>query len=131
LKRVNDALGHEHGDRLIERCARLWASALRETDFIARIGGDEFFVLLPDCPGAEAEQIARRMLAAAPPGHSFSIGIATWHGEEQGYELVHRADRAMYAAKAGGGNRITVARGPGSDPLALADHAEREERRAS
>ena len=131
LKQVNDALGHEHGDRLIERCARLWANALRETDFIARIGGDEFFVLLPDCPEAQAEQTARRMLATAPPEHSFSIGIATWHGEEQGYELVHRADRAMYAAKAGGGNRITVARGPGSDPLALADHAEREERRAS
>jgi hypothetical protein len=100
-QQVNDALGHEHGDRRIERCARLWANALRETDFIARIGDDEFFVLLPDCPGAEAEQIARRMLAAAPPGHSFSIGIAVWHRDEHGYEPVHRADRAMYAAKAG------------------------------
>ena len=99
------------GNRLIERCARLWANALRETDFIARIGGDEFFVLLPDCPEAQAEQTARRMLAAVPPGHSFSIGIATWHGDEKGYELVHRAHRAMYAAKAGGGNCITVARG--------------------
>lgn len=102
LKKVNDALGHEHGDRQIERCARLWTNALRETDFIARIGGDELFVLLPDCPGPHAEQIARRMLSAAPPGHSFSIGVATWHGDEKGYELVHRADRAMYAAKGGG-----------------------------
>lgn len=131
LKQVNDALGHEHGDRLIERCARLWTSALRETDFIARIGGDEFFVLLPVCPEAEAEQIARRMLAAAPPGHSFSIGIATWEVDEEGYELVHRADRAMYAAKAGGGNRITLAGGPAYEPLPLADHAPRKQRRAS
>ena len=71
------------------------------------------------------------MLAAAPPGHSFSIGIAARHGDEKGYELIHRADRAMYAAKAGGGNRITLARGPARDPLALADHAPREQRRAS
>jgi GGDEF domain-containing protein len=88
-------------------------------------------MLLPDCPEAQAEQTARRMLATVLPGHSFSIGIATWHGDEKGYELVHRADQAMYAAKAGGGNRIALARGPASDPLALADHAQSQERRAS
>jgi diguanylate cyclase (GGDEF)-like protein len=120
LKEVNDALGHEHGDRLIERCARLWAATLRETDFIARIGGDEFLVLLPDCPEPVAEQTARRMLAAAPPEHSFSIGLATWDRGEEGYELIQRADRAMYAAKAAGGNRIEPALDPQSGPLGLA-----------
>jgi diguanylate cyclase (GGDEF)-like protein len=131
LKQVNDARGHEHGDRLIQHCARLWEGALRETDFIARIGGDEFFVLLPDCPAADAEQTARRILAAAPPGHSFSIGIATWDGEEKGYELAHRSDRAMYAAKAAGGSRITLATGRTRAALGLATHSAPGGRRAS
>jgi hypothetical protein len=56
--------------------------------------------------------------------------MATWDGDEQSYELVHRADQAMYAAKAAGGNRITLARRPVGDPLTLADPP-REERRAS
>jgi hypothetical protein len=71
------------------------------------------------------------MLAAEPPGHSFSIGIATWDGDEQGYELVHRSDRAMYAAKAAGGNRITLATGPPGGPLALAEQPPVGKHRAS
>jgi PleD family two-component response regulator len=69
--------------------------------------------------------------SAAPPEHSFSTRIATWHGDGKGYELVHRADQAMYAAKAAGGNRVTLARGQGSDPLGLAEHPSAEQRRAS
>ena len=131
LKQINDALGHEHGDRLIQRCAQSWAVALRETDFLARFGGDEFLVLLPDCPAADAEGTARRMLAAMPPEHSFSIGIASWDGDEEGYELIHRADKAMYAAKAAGGGRIMLADGPSGASLALAEDAPQKSRRAS
>lgn len=120
LKQVNDVLGHEHGDRLIQRCAHLWTVALRETDFIARVGGDEFLALLPDCAAADAHEIARRVLEAAPSGHSSSIGIATWDGDEQGYELIHRSDRAMYAAKTAGGGRVVFAHGIPSTPLARA-----------
>jgi diguanylate cyclase (GGDEF)-like protein len=119
LKQVNDTLGHEHGDRLIQRCARVWASALRETDFLARLGGDEFLVLLPDCPAADAEDAAQRMLSTAVFGDSFSIGIATWDGEEAGFELIHRADETMYAAKAAGGGRITPTPRRATDPLSL------------
>lgn len=131
LKEANDALGHEHGDRLIQRCAKLCTDVLRETDFIARIGGDEFLVLLHDCPAADAAQIAHRMLAAAEPGHSFSIGVATWDGAEEGYALVHRADTAMYAAKAAGGGRMMFASGQNGARIALADDPESETRRAS
>jgi diguanylate cyclase (GGDEF)-like protein len=109
LKEANDALGHEHGDRLIEHCARVCAGVLRQTDFIARIGGDEFLAMLPGCPDAEAAQLAERMIATTHPGHSVSIGVATWDGAEESYELVHRADTAMYAAKAAGGGRVSLA----------------------
>lgn len=109
LKQVNDTAGHHQGDRLIERCARGWREALRETDFLARLGGDEFLALLPDCPAADAEEVARRVLESAHPGDSFSIGLATWDGREAGFELIHRADHAMYAAKAAGGGRFRAA----------------------
>jgi diguanylate cyclase len=131
LKQANDLLGHEHGGRLIQCCAQLSAAALRETDFIARIGGDEFLVLLPDSTSANAERVARRMLSAVSAQHSFSIGLATWDGNEEGYELMHRADKAMYAAKAAGGGRITLANGRSGGPLALAEDSPQQGRRAS
>jgi diguanylate cyclase (GGDEF)-like protein len=111
LKLVNDTFGHAYGDRVIERCAHAWARALRETDFIARIGGDEFLAVLPACSVLEAEIVVRRMAASAAPEQPFSIGIATWDGTESGTQLVARADQTMYAAKAAGGARVTTAFG--------------------
>jgi diguanylate cyclase (GGDEF)-like protein len=109
LKRVNDTHGHRRGDLLIQRCAQAWRDAVRDTDFIARLGGDEFLVLLPDCPTPDARDVAQRMLDASASAHSFSIGIATWDGHEDGDELIGRADRAMYAAKAAGGAQLAFA----------------------
>lgn len=91
--------------------------ALRQPDFLARLGGDEFGVLLPDCTTASAAEIARRMLGAVPFNQTCSVGIATWDGDEAGYELVHRADQAMYAIKAAGGGDIGLA--PHLDALPL------------
>ena len=112
LKRVNDTHGHRRGDLLIQRCAQAWRGAVRETDFIARLGGDEFLVLLPDCPAPDARDVAQRMLDSLASVHSFSIGIATWDGHEDGEELISRADRAMYAAKAAGGGQLAFASDP-------------------
>jgi GGDEF domain-containing protein len=67
-------------------------------------------MVLPDCARAGAEEIARRMLGAVPFNQTCSVGIATWDRDEAGYELVHRADQAMYAVKAAGGGEIGVAR---------------------
>jgi diguanylate cyclase (GGDEF)-like protein len=106
LKRINDTHGHLEGDRLLQRCAHAWNGALRQGDYLARLGGDEFLVLLPGSAAMTAEQVARRIVGAVPFNQTCSIGIATWDGEEPAYELVHRADQAMYAAKAGGGGRI-------------------------
>ena len=106
LKRINNTHGHAQGDRLLQRCAHAWSGALRDGDFLARLGGDEFLVLLPGSAQVAAEQIARRFLGAVPFNQTCSIGIATWDGAEAAHELVHRADEAMYAAKAAGGGRV-------------------------
>jgi diguanylate cyclase (GGDEF)-like protein len=107
LKRINDTHGHLQGDRLLQRCAHAWNGALRQGDYLARLGGDEFLVLLPGSVEAAAEEVAQRILGAVPFNQTCSIGMATWDGEEAAYELVHRADRGMYAAKAAGGGRVS------------------------
>jgi len=66
-------------------------------------------VLLPDSTAAAGGEIARRMIDAVPSQQTCSVGIATWDGDEAGYELVHRADQAMYTVKAAGGGGIGVA----------------------
>ena len=117
FKRVNDLHGHGQGDRLIQRCAEAWSHAVRETDFIARLGGDEFHVLLPDCSPDDAEDVAQRMLDAVASDQACSIGLATWEGQEDGGELVGRADRAMYDAKTAGGAQIVFAADPSLRPV--------------
>jgi diguanylate cyclase (GGDEF)-like protein len=108
LKRINDTHGHLQGDRLLQRCAHAWNGALRQGDYLARLGGDEFLVLLPGSEPEVAEQVARRILGAVPFNQTCSIGLATWDGQEAAYELIHRADQGMYAAKAAGGGRISA-----------------------
>jgi diguanylate cyclase (GGDEF)-like protein len=106
LKHVNATHGHQDGDRLLKRCAHAWNGALRGGDYLARLGGDEFLVLLPGSGEAAAAEVAQRVLGAVPFNQTCSVGIATWDGEEPAYELVHRADQGMYAAKAAGGGRV-------------------------
>src|SRR5215210_248457 len=110
LKHVNDTHGHAQGDRLLQRCAHAWRGALGDRDFLARLGGDEFLVLLPGSDEVAAAQMAQRMLGAVPFNQTCSVGIATWDGDEAAYELVHRADQGMYAAKAAGGGRLDAGR---------------------
>jgi diguanylate cyclase (GGDEF)-like protein len=106
LKRVNHTQGRERGDLVLRTCAAAGASAIRSTDFLARVGGDEFAMVLPNCGTAEACEVAERMLERMPAPHSFSIGIAQWNGREESEQLMWRADEALQAAKAGGGNSL-------------------------
>jgi diguanylate cyclase (GGDEF)-like protein len=101
LKQHNDAHGHAAGDRLLKHAASTWAGALRATDLIARTGGDEFVVLLPDCPPAMAERMMSRFCDDVAPTCTSSAGAACWNGQESADELLARADRAMYEAKTG------------------------------
>jgi diguanylate cyclase (GGDEF)-like protein/PAS domain S-box-containing protein len=115
FKHVNDSLGHEAGDQLIVEIASRLAGALRESDTVARQGGDEFVVVLAELAGPDdAALVAAKLLEnlfqpLALCGHevfpSGSIGIAMYPGDGRDSEsLLKAADSAMYRAKANGGN---------------------------
>jgi len=117
LKAVNDAHGHEAGNRLLRQLTRLVQAELRYTDVLARYGGDEFIVLLPETPGKGALEVAHRIrdaVAGAPldldgkrVACSVSIGAAGHPADGNTLDaVVARADRAMYQAKQAGRNRV-------------------------
>jgi diguanylate cyclase (GGDEF)-like protein len=99
FKAINDVHGHAVGDRLLAGIALNWSRSLRPDDVIARIGGDEFALLLPGCTEADAADVLRRLRAGVPGPHSCSVGLATWDRRESAEHLIRRADDALYAAK--------------------------------
>ena len=109
FKVFNDARGHQAGDRLLKELVAKWRSQLREGDLLARIGGDEFAIVLPGCPRDPAERIVLRLTDGVPYEQTCSTGIACWNGHESAVELVSRADAALYCSKEAGRNRVTVA----------------------
>ncbi len=116
FKQVNDSRGHREGDRLLQVAAAAVVGAVRESDVVARMGGDEFVVLLPDTDRTGAETIAGRLsedldAALAETGFRirFSVGVAAFH--EPGArvdDLLRHADALMYRAKRAGGGRVVV-----------------------
>ncbi|HEV7963422.1 MAG TPA: GGDEF domain-containing protein [Actinoplanes sp.] len=108
FKKFNDSYGHPVGDRLLSDAATAWRNALRHVDVLARFGGEEFIVLLPDATADEAVRILQRALDVTPLGQTFSAGLACWDGAESSDELTARADAALYRAKAAGRNRIVA-----------------------
>jgi diguanylate cyclase (GGDEF)-like protein len=109
FKRFNDEFGHQAGDRVLRTAAAAWRAALRSVDDLGRYGGEEFIVQLPGAHDAEAAEIIERLREETPSGPTFSAGVAAWDGRETAEELIARADRALYAAKAAGRDRVTVA----------------------
>ncbi|MEX2253770.1 MAG: GGDEF domain-containing protein [Thermoleophilaceae bacterium] len=127
FKELNDEQGHQAGDRLLAEVADAWAGTLRETDFLARIGGDEFALLLPDCSAEEAAPVIDRMRAATK-GTEWSVGAATTSRRpEPAASLIRRADRALLAAKAAGRQTARIAPAPrGMLPPPEDQNAERD-----
>jgi diguanylate cyclase (GGDEF)-like protein len=119
FKQYNDDHGHPGGDRLLKSAAAAWHGALRRSDTLARYGGEEFTVLLPDAGLAESMATIERVLAVTPFGQTFSAGVATWDGEESGDDLIDRADRALYAAKAAGRSLVLASEPRAPQPLAI------------
>lgn len=129
LKMVNDKYGHPAGNRMLQTLVQCVQGQLRETDIVARYGGDEFIVLLPETAGAGAEKVAgriRQRVEAAvlstpdqPITCTVSVGVASYPEHASDLESVMaRADQALYASKTSGKNRVTVA--PSRTPLVAA-----------
>lgn len=118
FKAINDSYGHDAGDAVLRGVAQLIAGGTRQVDFAARVGGEEFAILLPETALFEALQFGEKLrasIACSPiDGHevTVSIGIANFpHSIVPGTtELFRAADQALYRAKINGRNRVEIER---------------------
>jgi len=118
FKQVNDQFGHAAGDAVLRSFSTTARATLRANDVLARWGGEEFLLLLPDAAPEDArlvlERMAERVHAMPVPGlHgrriSFSAGLATRRAGEPFADAINRADKALYQAKETGRDRIVLA----------------------
>jgi two-component system cell cycle response regulator len=121
FKSVNDTYGHNIGDDVLRQVARTLAQAVRNVDTVARWGGEEFLVILPNTSPAGARIVAERVRqqverAPAVPGgperRTLSLGVATFCEDPTPEALLERADQALYRAKHRGRNRVEFADAP-------------------
>lgn len=132
FKRINDVHGHGAGDAVLKTLCQLWMSELRSVDLLARIGGEEFAVLMPDSQMTAAQVVAERLRALTSAAvvtfqgqqirFTLSGGIAMVHADDSSIEAaLHRADLALYRAKEAGRNRMEIALHPPADGDAAPD----------
>ncbi len=123
FKRINDTYGHPFGDQVIRAVGQVLSQLTQRKDVAARYGGEEFALLLPETPLTGARDVAERLRGAISRGHikrgndgepvgniTVSAGVAQYVNGEDPTSLVARADRALYASKQSGRNRVTVDR---------------------
>ena len=130
FKRINDSLGHLAGDAVLREVAARLRKHVRPYDYVGRYGGEEFLVVLPECPLRATQGAAERMqkavfqepviLAEGPVNVTISLGVTGYaQGETDELQaLIRAADGALYRAKAAGRNRVMVAESAdfGEDP---------------
>lgn len=113
FKKINDTYGHPIGDLVLTKLAQLLLSMTEESGIVARFGGEEFVILLPNTDeenGFAAAQMYCAQTAAAPWGEyniTVSVGVATILPEDTDTTVLEKADQALYASKANGRNRAT------------------------
>jgi diguanylate cyclase (GGDEF)-like protein len=127
FKEVNDQHGHESGDRALALVGNIITSAIRSSDFAARYGGEEFLVLLPDTDGQDAQLVAEKLrseiehaelVGVGPISASLGLAVLPTDAAEP-EELLRKADRALYAAKESGRNRVHAFSRAGGETAAV------------
>ncbi len=115
FKKVNDSLGHQQGDKALKALARAIQPLVRDTDYFARWGGEEFLIICPETDLEGARELAERLRGrvasrALLPSRTLtiSVGVTTYRQEDTLDELLSRVDRALYHSKQQGKNRVTV-----------------------
>jgi diguanylate cyclase (GGDEF)-like protein len=115
FKRVNDAHGHQAGDRALVWLSSMLCELTRGADIVARVGGEEFVIVLPGADGPSTLEFAERLRAAIESGDAeipftISAGVASALAPSTAHTLLGAADRALYAAKHAGRNRVSYTR---------------------
>lgn len=119
FKHVNDRFGHQRGDQVLRDFAEAALGVVRSVDFVARLGGEEFLLVLIGADQATAQRVAERLCEStrrmqigpekAPLALTVSVGISSYRRGERLEDVIQRADRALYTAKFGGRDRIELA----------------------
>src|SRR5690606_6179957 len=124
FKKVNDMYGHHAGDSVLKEFVKKVQETIRASDDVGRWGGEEFLILAPDEKATPVNPVFERLRqtveatkvaeAGTQIGFTVSIGVAVAMPGESADALLHRADRALYQAKATGKNRVCYAKNPDS-----------------
>ncbi len=120
FKQINDRWGHEAGDRVLQQLAGLLGNHSRGGDYVFRLGGEEFLILLANISLGDAQAVAEKLRRQVEVEEfpldsdhsiniSISIGLALYNGHPDYQQVLHRADEALYAAKHQGRNRVVIA----------------------
>jgi diguanylate cyclase (GGDEF)-like protein len=118
FKQYNDRHGHPAADRLLCSIAAAWAATLRDTDVLARWGGDEFVLLLPGCDAACAAMVIERLRPVCAAAQ-FSAGVAQADAASTQESILAAADAAVYEAKRTRRNSTSLAGWRGNRPVAM------------
>jgi diguanylate cyclase (GGDEF)-like protein len=119
FKKVNDTYGHDGGDNVLKSVSHIMQQTIREQDWLARWGGEEFLLLLPETDLAEAMLVAERIRQKIETDVidyqemkilvTITLGVATYDGTEPVEQIIKQADNALYDGKANGRNRVVAA----------------------
>ncbi len=108
FKSFNDTRGHPAGDRLLKETAAGWREELRAGDVLARIGGEEFALLLPHCASEDALVVVERLRRRILEQQTCSAGVVIYEPGESAEVLMARVDEALYTAKASGRDQVSL-----------------------